>query len=528
MKQFAEYIDEIINEAGAFKSKYGEPEEGVSKASLPAHFAPGTPELRGAQLPGVGGTKIQTNIAQFTYKTIQRAMWNAYEIGEDKHDRTSFIVWGMPGVGKSEILKEFGSAVKKKYYADRNQVTLVLTKGEHGVDPKSGAPRPAIVKNPDEPIAIDKLSDEEAYNHVLANLKDYFWTLDVRTAGLTVDSLLGIPKVGSEKKVSYEEYIVPAWIHICSTPGSAGILLLDEINQGERDVLNMMYSVLLDRKVGTRKFTNDVFICGAGNIGAQFEEAVRDFNPAARNRCMIGWLEATPEEWYYYAEKVNPRTQKPNVDPLVVAFVRKYPKDTFLVMPDPGAERGADQGGWPSPRMLVIFSNNFRQITHKFDQMKKGADSDYSQEAWTQEVFDVAAGLLGVKWANKFKDWLNSTAQNTSLNLDSLEKLDFDQIGTTQDVDVITKFVKGKLQQYVDVVFRGGVINKESFLDRYVRIAAKIDDAPYGTDRLRAMLEKIKDEDQDIWGQLAAKLVALRDAKVDSILERLEKRNAAV
>jgi len=526
MKQFTDYIDEILNEA-PFTPKYGAPEETVGKASLPTHFSTDVPEVKGAEIPGTGGSKIQTNIAKFTYRTIQRALWNAYEIGEEKHEKTAFIVWGMPGVGKSDILKEFGAAVKKKYFPDRNQVTLMQTKEAHATD-ANGKPRPVIVKNPDEPVAINKLSDEEAYNHVLNNLDQYFWTLDVRTAGLTVDSLLGIPKVGAEKKLPYEEYVTPAWVHICSTPGSAGILLLDEINQGMPDVLNMMYSVLLDRQVGTKKFSKDVFICGAGNIGEQFQDAVRDFNPAARNRAMIGWLEATPEDWFAYAEQVNPKTGRQFVDPLIIAFVRKFPKETFLVMPDPGAEKGADQGGWPSPRMLVTFSNNLRVITKRYDDMKKSGDKSYSPENWTQEVYDVAAGLLGVKWAVKFKNWLESTAKDTSLNLASLEQLNFDQIVTTSEVDTIAKFVKNKLQQYVDVVFRGQDKSKETFLDRYIRVAAKLDDAPYGTDRLRAMLEKIKDEDQDVWGQLAVKLVALRDTKVDQILDRLEKRNIKI
>jgi len=157
--------------------------------------------------------------------------------------------------------------------------------------------------------------------------------IDLRLSQLESSDLRGIPtpdhKNGSSRwlppeTIPFENF---AELYI---PGDArkfsegGILLLDEVNRARFDVLQAVFELVWDRRVGLHKILNNWFIVCAGNLGEEDRTEITEFDDAALNNRFMHfyvedqglfdcWIEWAEEKGDVHSDVVNYIKQKPSV-----------------------------------------------------------------------------------------------------------------------------------------------------------------------------------------------------------------------
>lgn len=289
----------------------------------------------------------QTNLPTFNYKSLYLFLNLAYQSKEP------LLIYGDPGIGKSEVVKNFSESVSKS--KGRTYVNWNKLRGE-------------------------------AQAKVLQNPSEYFVLIDVRTAQLEPTDLIGIPDISS--KAEYLETKQPKWVWYMSQPESDGILFLDEINQGSEQILKALFELVNDRSAGGVSFSKDFLILGAGNLGTEFNDPIPQ---ALTNRFSAGVLIADPEGWLEYAEKAD-------LDKRIVAFVKSNPSENFYVKP-----KNPDDP-FPTPRQMSKLSKQLKYIYKIYHQAR--VQNRSIGVSLYKAIGDKAAQLCGVEWARKFVTFL--------------------------------------------------------------------------------------------------------------------------
>lgn len=157
--------------------------------------------------------------------------------------------------------------------------------------------------------------------------------IDLRLSQLESSDLRGIPtpdhKNGSSRWLppetipfeNFADFYIPGTERKFS---EGGILLLDEINRARFDVLQAVFELVWDRRVGLHKLLNNWFIVCAGNLGEDDHTEITEFEDAALNNrfmhfyiedqglfdCWIEWAEGPGS---VHSDIINYIKQKPSV-----------------------------------------------------------------------------------------------------------------------------------------------------------------------------------------------------------------------
>lgn len=296
---------------------------------------------------GISQSVKDTDIVQLSYKNIEMYIMNAY------NTQQSLLLYGHPGLGKSSIVQ----TTSKKIAARLGRELVFIDWQKASTEVKKG-----VMENPEK----------------------YFVFIDIRTAQLEPADLVGIPDIRSRE--AWLEMKAQKWVYLMSSPKSAGILFLDEINQGSPQVLKALYQVVLDRGVGNLSFTDGWGICAAGNLGAQFGNEL--LPPALTNRFMAGELIADPESWLKYAYANN-------IDDSIIAFIESRPEENFYRPP-----KDASSDPFPSPRQFFALS---KQIAYwKKEYVEAMRTKTPMPQSIYKTISDTAAKLCGVNWAQRY------------------------------------------------------------------------------------------------------------------------------
>jgi len=215
-----------------------------------------------------------------------RIIKRLYELG----DRTTTLLLGGTGIGKSEIVKQVARELASEI-------------GKEFVD-----------------------YHDDIANEILGEPDKYFVFVDLRLTEVEPSDLIGVPR-DDDGSVRFKPLL---WGKVLSK--CAGILFLDEITNVQRlDVQSAMYKLLLDRKVGFIKMHEDVFVIAAGNRPEDSSLAVELPTPAIGRvrilRCKVPSLEM----WSEYMDE----TYGDKWDRRVIAFLAKN-RELFYSPPEEG------------------------------------------------------------------------------------------------------------------------------------------------------------------------------------------------
>ena len=172
-------------------------------------------------------------------------------------------------------IKKFKEAMP--YLIQANVATLI--QGHHGVGKSQ---------------AVKQYCDENGYGFV-----------DLRLGTQDVGDLLGLADFELDAKGNKiaTKFMRPTWFPV--DPASKGIIFLDEINRGRRDVLQAVFQLCLDKKIHEYALPKGWHVVAAMNPSTE-DYIVTDISDKAflDRFCHIK-LSPSKQEWFDYAKKTK-------------------------------------------------------------------------------------------------------------------------------------------------------------------------------------------------------------------------------
>ena len=104
------------------------------------------------------------------------------------------------------------------------------------------------------------LSDQEK-DGLSDRIEDVFVLFDIRLASYDPSDIQGIPSLDEDVL----RFMPPRWVDAICSDGFQGVVFLDEANLAPPLVQSALYQLVLDRKVGSRRISDDVYVVAAGN-----------------------------------------------------------------------------------------------------------------------------------------------------------------------------------------------------------------------------------------------------------------------
>jgi hypothetical protein len=171
---------------------------------------------------------MSQTLAEF-YKNMPRLGHGSLAMMVDKYSAKDIPLFfhGRMGIGKSEGVKAW--AIAKAKSLGLNFLDLTLSKDEAGNE-----------------VSIEGYNPKKTFIFMVLNLQMF--------EGV---ELKGIPAV-----IDGETRFLPT--NLFPTTGH-GVIFLDEVNLAMRDVLNNLYSLLLNKVIGMKKMSKDIYLIAAGN-----------------------------------------------------------------------------------------------------------------------------------------------------------------------------------------------------------------------------------------------------------------------
>lgn len=115
-------------------------------------------------------------------------------------------------------------------------------------------------KNDREFILWHSLSNQEKQS-LKERKDDVFVMFDIRLASYDPSDIQGIPNLEDDVL----RFMPPEWVDVICEDGFQGIVFLDEANLAPPLVQSALYQLVLDRKVGSRHISDEVYVVAAGN-----------------------------------------------------------------------------------------------------------------------------------------------------------------------------------------------------------------------------------------------------------------------
>lgn len=213
--------------------------------------------------------------------------------------------------------------------------------------------------------------------------------IDLRLGNFETGDLIGLPVESVMEKLKRTVYAIPEFWPV----DGEGILLLDEVNRVNFDVMNVLLSIILDRKVNSYLVPKGWKIIAAGNPPTG-KYKVNQFEEAHISRFCHLYVEPTATEWLEYAnasDKFNDdlvnyvASNKDNAGKCI------FPEDYGKSMANLESVIGVDK----NPRGIELLSRAF-------------ALYDYRNDLDMTAI--ITAGLLGSTFTASFIGWLKDNS----------------------------------------------------------------------------------------------------------------------
>lgn len=294
------------------------------------------------------------------------------------------ILYGASGIGKSDIVRQNAA----KFAANENRALVMWAH-----------------------------ADADTREKVFNNPRNYYVVSIMNAGQIPAEKWTGIPNVMSKDDFVEERPFKD--IAIFMLPGISGMLFLDELNHADKEKMNALFSVVLEKRAGNRALANNrLMICAAGNIGSGHH--TMDIPKALVNRVSSYYLVVRPEDWFQWAEKNN-------IHSTILAFVKSDPANNFYARTTAKSGKGSKLDthvGFPCPRNFEMLSDSIGPIYEKYlegyydEWAEEEAAGRDGIEYFFEELHRIAAGRMGSTWADYYISFLRY--YSTYGNLDKL------------------------------------------------------------------------------------------------------------
>ncbi len=143
---------------------------------------------------------------------------------------------------------------------------------------------------------------------------------DIRLTQIEPCDLRGLPMLDAATKTT--RWFTPEFLPTADTLRAlgveGGVIFLDELNAADHRLQKSAYQLLLDRKVGDYAVPRGVFLCAAGNTGAD-GAVIHQIDAPAADRMVHIRLEPSVPDWTAWAQDNALATE-------VIAYVKSRPE----------------------------------------------------------------------------------------------------------------------------------------------------------------------------------------------------------
>lgn len=302
--------------------------------------------------------------------------------------------------------------------------------------------------------------------------------IDLRLSQLESSDLRGIPVPDTQAGVS--KWFPPEFLPFKNTPafeGTAGILLLDELNRARNDVLQAAFQLVLDRKVGMCELLDSWYIVAAGNLGEEDKTDVVELDSALKNRFIHFYVDVELKAWEEWASDAGVHSD-------VITFLHNKPKYLYYVA-------NQEDNIFVTPRSWEKFSDILNQNSD-VDPMEitsilgvdilHGAAGEFRKYLESKEII---SGKDIVSSYDKVKKKVNKMPRDQvySLNNDVINYVLKLKKTSEKHLQNVHDFAKENLEDDIYIAFMQNLTKKcstedNNFIDKY--------------------LEKFKDEAKEI------------------------------
>lgn len=351
----------------------------------------------------------------------------------DLETRDNVMIWGAPGIGKTEIVRKAAQEISKRDKKDIPVMVITLaTKAKYDIQ---GLPL----------LFADKGSSSSP-----DDMKNMVLPQEYRG------------KVGMD-------FAYPAWLPPADDQ-SDGILFFDEINRADPEVLGACLTLMLDRVSGSYRIPNGWRIWAAGN--RDVDGPVTKMEGAMASRFLGGHYHLVPtvdswcdwarseeayfkginkniiEEWYIPEEFIGflklkdvRREDKEAGDTVSLgkSFRTKFQFFYNWDAASAAENSGGKMEGFPTPRTWArSFSTIFQLIRKNPQAIQYASDkidprmktmsafgpAIYNDDAFMEDVMDVLAAIVGTEAADPFIQFVRQMARYSEGGVNLFEKIE--------------------------------------------------------------------------------------------------------
>jgi len=263
-----------------------------------------------------------------------------YETGlfdDENFKRDPIMIWGAPGIGKSDVVKSFGRTMAAE--------TAVGTWLDNKYVPTKDG-RTFFDWNKSSFLEKKRLLFDEDFR------RKVFIYVDFRLVQCDAVDIRGcLAMTDTDNLLTWKTPLV--FLVLCEK-GAAGILFFDEFTCAPPMVQTTCLQPLLDHSVGDNGLQRDVYILAAGNT-AEHRASVYEMSAPVANRFCHAWLSApSVKDWaknYAYGHGVDDR---------IIAYLMWKP-DAFIS--DAKCIKDAKNQAFATARSWVMASRQIRGLS---------------------------------------------------------------------------------------------------------------------------------------------------------------------
>jgi len=215
--------------------------------------------------------------------------------------------------------------------------------------------------------------------------------IDRRMSQMTEGDVIGLPKLENDcTKFLPAEFIQVA----CTRPV---MLFLDEINRATQEVMQACFQLCLDRELNGNRLHPGTRIFAAVNASAAYQ--VNEMDPAFLDRFFVVDLAPTAQDFFAYAEGIDPNTNKTRLNIDLLTFLKEQES---RLDPAVNVNPGSVQ---PSRRSWFRLDKAYRAVGLY--------EKDFKEDSVAYgRAYSVALGFVGVECANELVDYLKNRESN--------------------------------------------------------------------------------------------------------------------
>ena len=221
------------------------------------------------------------------------------------------MVWGAPGIGKSQAVYQFAQKIAKK----ENK----------------------------ELILWHKLSKDQKHKLAQTGTEGKVLFAGIRASDRDPTDLKGALNFFNDKQ--FLDWELPILCKAMTNPKTEAIWFFDEITQAPPLVQNVLQQVVLDRVINEEALSDKVFIVAASNRLEDYANVFDMSAPLANRFYHYTLLPPSEKEWTSWAINAG-------VHPAVVGFINFQPSKLFMA-----PKSGMNITAWPSPRTWEFASD---------------------------------------------------------------------------------------------------------------------------------------------------------------------------